>query len=172
MVAILVTEFVTSRFRRAIDYLLALEGGYVYHAADRGGETNFGISKRSYPLLNIRALTRDDAMQIYHRDFWTPLRLDELNSERLARCLFSFGVNAGVGTAAKAAQRAVNGCGRALAVDGHFGPATVAGLNRFPEERMLPAVKAEILAHYERIVERDPSQAVFLRGWKNRLEAE
>lgn len=165
-------EFVTERFRRAIDHLLALEGGYVNHPKDRGGETNFGISKRSYPLLNIAALTRDDAMQIYHRDFWQPLRLDELASEKVARCLFSFAVNAGVSRAAKAAQRAVNACGRALAVDGQVGPATIAGLNRFAEDRILPAVKHEILAHYERIVANDPTQAVFLRGWKNRLEAE
>ena len=46
----------------------ALEGGYVNHPDDKGGETNFGISKRSYPTLNIRTLTRDDAMQINHRD--------------------------------------------------------------------------------------------------------
>lgn len=166
------TEFVTGRFRRCIDHLLALEGGYVNHPDDKGGETNFGISKRSYPTLNIRTLTRDDAMQIYHRDFWAPLRLDELLSERLAKGLFAFGVHSGIGKAAKVAQRAVNGLGRALAVDGRFGPATVAALNRFPEAQILPAVKAAMLAHYEGIVARDPTQRVFLRGWKNRLEAE
>ena len=163
------TEFVTGRFRRAVDYLLSLEGGYVRHASDKGGETNFGISKRSYPLLNIRALTRDDAMQIYHKDFWTPLRLDELLSERLARAVFNFGVHAGIGPAAKVLQRAVNGCGRALAVDGHVGPATIAAANRIGEEALAPAVKREILAHYEAIVRKDPTQAVFLRGWTNRI---
>ena len=164
------TEFVTGRFRRAVDHLLALEGGYVNHGDDKGGETNYGISKRAYPLVSIRTLTRDDAVQIYHRDYWSPLRLDELQSERVARCAFDFGVNAGIGTAAKALQRSVNGCGRALTVDGHVGPATIAAVNRVGEETLLPVLCNEIIEHYEGIVRRDPSQRIFLRGWKHRVE--
>lgn len=163
------TDYVTGRFRRAMDRLLALEGGYVKHPSDRGGETNFGISKRSYPLVSIRTLTRDDAMQIYHRDFWSPLRLDEIGSERLALCTFHFGVHAGIGTAAKMLQRAINGSGRALAVDGRIGPATIAAANRIGEDVLLPLLKGEILDYYAAIVRRDPSQAVFMRGWQNRL---
>ena len=30
-------------------------GGYVNHPSDPGGETNFGITKRSYPAEDIRA---------------------------------------------------------------------------------------------------------------------
>jgi len=33
----------------------------VNHPKDPGGLTNFGISQRSYPALNIREITRDDA---------------------------------------------------------------------------------------------------------------
>lgn len=166
------TVYVTGRFRRAVDHLLSLEGGYVNHGADKGGETNFGISKRSYPTVDIRRLTRDDAMQIYHRDYWSPLRLDELLSEPVARCVFDFGVNAGIGTAAKALQRAINGCGRALKVDGTIGPATIAAANRIGGDMLLPVLCGEIMAHYEAIVRRDPTQAVFLRGWRNRLQAQ
>lgn len=164
-------SFVTERFRRAVDHLFALEGGYVNDPKDKGGETKYGISKRSYPLVSIATLTKDDAVQIYHRDFWCPLRLDELRSEKVARVAFEFGVHAGVTRSAKALQSAVNAAGRPLSVDGHVGPATVAMVNRVGEEAMLSLLRREILAHYDGIVRRDASQSRFLRGWRNRLEA-
>src|SRR5689334_23212295 len=39
-------------FPEAVERLLKLEGGYVDDPADSGGETNFGITKRSYPDLD------------------------------------------------------------------------------------------------------------------------
>lgn len=40
----------------------------------------------------------------YRSNFWTPLRLEEVQSQDVARTLFDFAVNAGTGTAAKLAQ--------------------------------------------------------------------
>lgn len=65
-------------FLTAVAVVLEHEGGYVFDVHDPGGETNFGISKRSYPELDIKRLTRDDAIAIYHRDFWVPLGCEEL----------------------------------------------------------------------------------------------
>ncbi len=163
------TAFVTGRFRRCIDKLLTLEGGYVNHKSDKGGETKFGISKRAYPTVNIAALTRDDATQIYHKDYWSPLHLDEFASEELASAVFDMGVNAGIGRAAKLLQTAVNNLGKPLSVDGHIGRATVAMVNNFPEELLLDEFKTECCRHYDRIVANDPTQAVFLKGWKRRI---
>ena len=163
------TGFVTDRFRRAVDYLLALEGGYVDHGADRGGKTNFGISQRSYPTLNIARLTRDEAIQIYHRDFWTRLKCDDILPERIAGALFDMGVNSGLGTAAKLLQRAVNASGKPLPVDGRIGPATLALVNSLPPDTLLEAFRRECLAHYAAIIDRDPSQKVFWNGWRNRI---
>jgi lysozyme family protein len=53
-----------------IAHTLLVEGGYVNHPNDPGGETKYGITKRSYPNLDIKNLTRDEAIEIYHRDFW------------------------------------------------------------------------------------------------------
>ena len=55
----------------AITSLLKHEGGYVHHESDPGGETNWGVSKRSYPHLDIKTLTREQAVAIFERDYWS-----------------------------------------------------------------------------------------------------
>lgn len=79
-------------------------GDYVNDARDPGGETNFGISKRSYPRVNIRDLTRDDAVAIYRRDFWDASNCDALPA-KLAVALFDCAVNQGPGIAPGCCKR-------------------------------------------------------------------
>jgi hypothetical protein len=64
------------RFDAALAFTLQWEGGYSCDPDDPGGETNWGISKRTYPHLDIKGLTRDDAAAIYRRDYWDSLKLD------------------------------------------------------------------------------------------------
>jgi lysozyme family protein len=68
-----------SEFLTAVERVLADEGGYVCNPSDPGGETNFGITKRSYPDLDIKGLTREDAIAIYWRDWWTKYGFDRLS---------------------------------------------------------------------------------------------
>ena len=96
----------TADFERAVALILAHEGGYANDPNDPGGETNFGISKRSYPAEDIAHLTAARAAQIYRRDYWTPLRCDEL-PWALAVQVFDHGVNAGLSSAAKLLQRSL-----------------------------------------------------------------
>jgi lysozyme family protein len=63
-------------FDEAFDVLIGHEGGYVNHPGDPGGETKFGISKRAYPALDIKALTLGQAKAIYRRDYWIPAGCD------------------------------------------------------------------------------------------------
>ena len=51
-------------FPDCISHVLAAEDGLVNDPKDPGGVTMFGISQRSYPALNIRALSLDDAKDI------------------------------------------------------------------------------------------------------------
>ena len=74
------------QFRIFIERLLSHEGGYVNDPRDPGGETQWGISKRSYPSVNIKALTREGAIEIYRRDFWERSRADDLSSAWKAGC--------------------------------------------------------------------------------------
>lgn len=78
----------------AITTLLKVEGGYVNHPDDPGGETKWGISKRSYPHLSIKNLTRDDAISIYRNDYWE--RVPTTLPDGLRWMVFDTAVNSGV----------------------------------------------------------------------------
>jgi len=87
--------------------VLAREGGYVNDAADPGGETNMGISKRAYPAVDILNLTREQAGDIYHRDYWLACACDTLD-QGAALALFDTAVNVGVTRALAMWQAASN----------------------------------------------------------------
>ncbi len=122
-------------FRRAVEFTLASEGGYTADPADRGnwtggavgqGElkgTNFGISAASYPSLDIKALTRDDAIAIYHRDYWNAVHGDALPFP-IALVMFDTEVNGGAPV--RWLQLSVPG----VKVDGELGPLTIAAAHR------------------------------------------
>jgi len=93
-------------YNKAIDIVLHHEGGYVNNPNDTGGETNFGISKRAYPYLNIAELTREQAAEIYERDYWEKCRCDYIPIG-LDLCVVDFAVNAGVSRASKVLQETV-----------------------------------------------------------------
>lgn len=101
-------------FNAAFDRLLGHEGGYVNDPRDPGGETNWGISKRSYPNINIKALSREGAKEIYKKDFWDKVG----NAHPAVKFqVFDFAVNGGVSVAIQKLQLAVG-----AADDGHWGP--------------------------------------------------
>ncbi len=56
----------SKKFEKAFEYVIQNEGGYVFDKNDPGGETKFGITKKSYHALNIRDLTLEDAKKIYY----------------------------------------------------------------------------------------------------------
>ena len=83
-----------SFFLAAFQIVVGIEAGYVNDPHDPGGETKFGISKRSYPNLNIAQLTLEEAQAIYQRDFWYPTGCESMPWER-ALCAFDCAVNQG-----------------------------------------------------------------------------
>lgn len=123
-------------FDRAIPILLRpdIEGGLVDDPHDPGGLTQFGISARAYPNVDIRALTPASAADIYRRDYWPAAHGDALP---WPLCLFVFdhAVNAGAASAMKCLQRAL-GTPAAL-VDGVWGPRTAATAAAYQDARGL-----------------------------------
>lgn len=109
----------TTNFDKAFAAIVGLEGGYVNDPKDPGGETKFGISKRSYPKEDIKAITLDRAREIYRKDFWTAIHGDELTWP-LSLFLFDAAVNQGPEVAVSLLQKSVG-----VAQDGSMGPRTI-----------------------------------------------
>ena len=65
-------------FDEIIDITLHHEGGYVHAPKDLGGETNYGIAKRFYPEVDIKNLTKEEAKDIYRRDYLVRNNVEEL----------------------------------------------------------------------------------------------
>lgn len=105
-------------FDKAFALTVGVEGGYVNDPADPGGETRYGISKRAHPDVDIKALTLDQARDIYRRDYWQSASCDSM-PERIGHLVFDCAVHHGVKTAIKLLQRALK-----VADDGEFGPIT------------------------------------------------
>lgn len=84
-----------------INIILRHEGGYVNDPDDLGGETKYGITKRRYPNLDIKNLTKREAIEIYRRDFFIPMEIEKISNMNLALNYMDMGVNAGIGNAKK-----------------------------------------------------------------------
>lgn len=146
-------------FGTAFDRLLGHEGGYVNDPQDPGGETNWGISKRSYPNVDIKALTREQAKEIYRRDFWEPLGDAD---PAIKFQVFDFAVNGGLATGLRKLQAAVR-----VADDGYWGPHSAAALAAMEKNDVLLRFNAQRLRYYTSLRNRDR----FLAGWVNRVAA-
>ena len=85
-------------FDIAFERVIGHEGGYVDDPNDPGGETKFGVSKRSYPDVDIASLTVEDAKAIYRRDYWERAGCHKLPG-RVAFQVFDCAINSGVETA-------------------------------------------------------------------------
>lgn len=114
----MLTEYERSNsWETAQKEILRLEGGFQNDPDDRGnwtggvvgvGEnngTNWGISAATYPNEDIKNMTKERALQLYKRDFWTPLKCDLMPAE-IALLAFDFAVNSGLGTAKKFVKEA------------------------------------------------------------------
>ena len=132
-------------FLKAVNDLIDnWEGGYVDDPADPGGRTKYGISQRSYPDLDVRNLTKDNAIDIYWRDFWDKYKLDEKVNDPVMRAkVFNMGVLMGMLTA----------LGLALGCDN------------------VEEYKQVCERHFQAIVIKRPSEGKFLAGWTRRALA-
>lgn len=152
----------------AILRVLAHEGGYTNHPADPGGPTNWGITiydarrywKRGVRAADVRAMPREIALAIYKTKYWDVLRGDDLPAG-IDYVVFDYGVNSGVGRAAKVLRRA-------LAIrDGGDGVTddVIAAARRADSKNLIQAICAERLAFLRSL----KTWAVFGAGWGRRV---
>jgi lysozyme family protein len=151
------------RFNTYINRVLTHEGGYVNNARDPGGETQWGISKRSYPNINIKALTREAAIEIYRRDFWVKPKIAELPAP-LAFQVFDAAVNSGTSRAVKWLQQALG-----IVPDGVWGPATDKALEWMEKQNGATAVALKYMSTRLSFYTDLATFATFGRGWVRRM---
>ena len=142
-------------FGRLVDH----EGGYTPGVGDPGGETKFGISKRAYPSIDIKSLTRDQARTIYLADFWNRINANALY-DGVAFQLFDFAVNSGIETAIRYYQRALG-----VADDGHWGPVSARAADSLSETDQIMKINAERLDFMSRL----SNWPTASRGWARRI---
>jgi lysozyme family protein len=120
------------------------EGGYSNDPNDPGGETKFGISKAGCPDVDIKHLTRDQAIAIYYRDYWAKYKLDtRIGDPALRAKCFNMGVLMGPVTALALALKCKD--------VGEF--------------------RDECEKHFRAIAAEHPNLARYLNGWLRRARA-
>lgn len=163
-------------FERALQITLALEGGYSDAQNDHGGPTQWGVTQKVYdayrdkqevfrqPVIQINAM---EARDIYQSLYWEPCYCDHMPMD-LGLCVFDAAVNHGTKRAIKLLQKILS-----VDQDGVFGPQTASKfedvLAIMGEHDMVRLYLDERRDFYADIVDNDPTQAVFARGWDNRV---
>ena len=161
-----------------IEHIIELEGGYVDHPNDKGGPTKYGITiktlsaelGRPATIEDVQALNKGDAAAIYKDDYFYAPKLHRLQEELWPQ-LFDMSVNHGPGNSIRMLQRVLTMAGFTCAVDGGIGPNTVkAALAAYDAMGgyLINAISEYREVFYNRIVENNPSQNVFIKGWINR----
>lgn len=167
-----------------IDGVIAREGGYVDHPADRGGPTRWGVThgvaRANGYAGDMRGYPRDHAAALYRRLYWIRPGYDRIATRAadVAAELFDTGVNMGPAVATALLQRALNALNRGaadypdIATDGSVGPATLAALDGFLARRgaggtrvLLIAIQALQGERYIALAEGRPANEAFVYGW-------
>ncbi len=167
-----------------IGVVIAREGGFGHHPADRGGATRWGITEAVARADGwtgpMRKLPRDRAVAIYRRLYWLRPRLDAVAAlaPKLAAEMFDTAVNMGPEVAVGFLQRALTALNRGgddypdTAIDGQVGPRTLAALDAFLGRRgrvgeavLVRAVDALQGERYLTLAEGRPANEAFLYGW-------
>lgn len=153
-------------------FILRWEGGFVNDPLDRGGATNKGITIGTFrqfygkdaTVEQLKNITDEQWLHIFKAGYWNPWKADEIANQSIANIVVDWAWASGPGTSIKQVQ----GILRVIA-DGIVGPKTLAAINSADQRTLFADIHAARLKFVDNIVRRDPTQARFLKGWKNRI---
>lgn len=158
-------------FEIAFQRLIGHEGGYSNDRNDPGNwtggkvgigkllGTKFGLAANTYPNLDIKNLTTDQAKLIYKKDWWDKLGADQLHPAIVYQ-LWDFAINAGKSRAVKELQQVAG-----VPDDGVIGPKTIAAVKVMEVNDVLLMLAAERLKFYTSLSTWDR----YGKGWTNRV---
>ena len=148
------------------------EGGYVNDPADRGGETNLGVTIAAWGAYlgraiqpgEMKALTVDTVKPFYRSMYWDKVKGDDL-PVGVDYAVFDFAVNAGIGRAAKFLQRSVGAVD-----DGVIGSGTLGLVAKTDPAKLLDNFAYQKQRFYNGLATTNPTQQKFLKGWLARVD--
>lgn len=165
-----------SRYDECLKFVLRWEGSFVNDPCDHGGATNRGVTtavydewrtRKGYDKQSVAKITDAEVWSIYNEQYWCPCRASVL-PQPLDLAVFDAAVQHGVGRSVKWLQELVG-----APIDGSFGPQTMQAVDYFIRLTGIENITSLFLkrrdSFYEHIVENDPSQVRFERGWANRM---
>lgn len=182
---------------KCIEDIIIMEGGYVNDPTDMGGETNYGITKRT-ALKNkdlwakhnfngdMKVLPKALAYDIYYREYWKKSGCEFLMnySRLLAFQVFDVAVNMGPGRAIGFLQTSLNVSNRGemdygdQKIDMAWGPTMQSTIERFYKRNGVHGMNnllyqhcAQQLMFYMNLAINKPNQEKFMNGWSNRVTA-
>jgi len=132
---------------KVITNIIGLEGDYVNHPDDGGGETRFGITKakaREHGYHGrMQELPYNKAYEILEKDFYNGLRLDDVAkiSEHIAEEIADTATNTGQKPAVKFLQKALNALNNKgrdypdIIADGIIGRITLQTIKKYFDRR-------------------------------------
>lgn len=147
------------------------EKGYSSNPADPGNwtggkvgkgkllGTKFGIAANTYPDLDIKNLTIQDATEIYIRDFLKPLKAETYH-DGVAYQLLDLAAHSGVVRAKRLLQRALH-----VKQDGIIGPKTLGRMKEYTEAGMIMLIIAARIDFMSDL----SVWKTFSRGWMKRM---
>ena len=138
-------------FKKALNFVLKWEGGYVNNPHDKGGATNCGITQYTYTnwlksfglsFKDVKTITKDEVEQIYYKNYWLKAGCEKM-SPKFAVLAFDTAVNMGLAR-----------------VNQFLKASQWKDIDKFIQSRKK---KYEEFAKYG-------NQRIFLKGWLNRLK--
>lgn len=160
-----------SMFDVVFDRVFGHEGGYSDNPADPGNwtggkigvgkllGTKYGIAANTYPGINIKELTENQAKAIYYEDWWVALDMQRF-CRPMQFQMFDAAFNHGMRNASKMFQRAVGSKD-----DGIIGPRTMKAAQAMDENDKLMRFLSYRLSFYADLGTFD----TFGRGWTRRV---
>lgn len=157
--------------KKMIPFILKWEGGFSNHPLDKGGPTNMGITFNTFlkyhpgaDIDDLKEMTDEQWLHIFIDGYWAPWRANDIKNQSIANMVVDWAWASGTRTSIKQVQRILG-----VKEDGIVGRKTLAALNGYSQHDLFKKIKWARYDFIESIVARDPSQAVFRKGWINRI---
>lgn len=155
-------------------FILRWEGGFVDDPLDRGGATNKGITIGTFrnfygkdaTVEQLKNITDEQWLHIFKCGYWDKWKADDIENQSIANIVVDWAWGSGAATSIKQVQKILG-----VAVDGIVGDDTLTAINIAGQRSLFVKIHNRRIEFVENIVKRDPSQARFLKGWKNRINS-